>query len=277
MALVNIYGNRDLYDAALLEMDRYQTGRAITTFLAEDARPFDVVVLNEDEHYGQLLVNGEISVQAQTAFEKFRGLTGRAQLDRPTVFWNPTYRFDYFGNVRGLGVNGYGEIQARLLRDTAVGELCYRFKTRKVPGPGFTYNEIPVAYATQGAMEPWIVLAHELGHAKQYYTPPDLDADGLAQACSARLANTDAIEAENLAQHENPICRQHGIPIRANYKHSGLGMLNALQSYSGPNKAPALLRAQDMRDATRKLANASIQAKAAPTPLGEYTGFFFKR
>jgi hypothetical protein len=101
------------------------------------------------------------------------------------------------------------------------------------------------------------------------------DVDGIRlqtdDAWSKRLSNTDAIEAENLADHENPICVETGLSERRHYKHMGNGMYRVIEAYAG-KKAPALRVASDPR--TRVTMDQKLRASLLTDTTQE--GFFVK-
>jgi hypothetical protein len=147
--------------------------------------------------------------------------------------------------------------------------------------PGETFGQIagravsvPVIRYTKANMPPWLVLYHELGHVKQYYQPAasvqNADVVGL---WNIRLTDAAAIEAENLALHENPICRQIHIAERRHYKHMANGMGNVASAYV-MKKAPALRVADDA--AVRILQDAALLALVTHGAVPPATGFFTK-
>lgn len=270
MALVNMYGNGASYDIAVIRGRRTQAGWAIWDFLQGDGRDFDVVVLQPGETFGQMMVesdpDSEETVRARNAYHAH---TGTRVLARPTVFWCPTYEFDYYGDVDGVSMQGDGTIMPMSnINNLPPGAYYY---TYLAAGRAVS---VPVIRYTRASMPAWLVLYHELGHVKQYYQPAALvqhaDVVGL---WNIRLTDTAAIEAENLALHENPICRQISIAERRHYKHMANGMGNVASAYV-MKKAPALRVADNAAD--RRLQDAALLALASHGAVPPATGFFIK-
>ena len=270
MALVNMYGNGTSYDIALIRGRRTQSGWAIWDFLEHDGRDFDVVVLNPGETFGQMMVeNDPVSDETVRARDAYQVHTRTRTLARPTVFWCPTYEIDYYGDVDGVTMQGDGTIMPMSnINNLPQGAYYYKYLAagRAV--------SVPVIRYTRASMPAWLVLYHELGHVKQYYQPaalaPQADVAGL---WNIRLTDTAAIEAENLALHENPICRQINIAERRHYKHMANGMGNVASAYVN-NKAPALRVAANAAD--RVLQDAALLALATHGAMPPATGFFIK-
>lgn len=270
MALVNMYGNGTSYDIAVIRGRKSHTGWAIWDFLQHDGRDFDVVVLNPGESFGQMMVETDpVSEETVRARNAYHVHTGTRVLARPTVFWCPTYEFDYYGDVDGVTMQGDGTIMPMSNIDNLPqGAYYYKYQA------GARVVSVPVIRYTKASMPAWLVLYHELGHVKQYYQPAALaqHAD-VAGLWNIRLMDTAAIEAENLALHENPICRQISIAERRHYKHMANGMGNVASAYV-MKKAPALRVADDAAD--RIAQDEALLALATHGPNPPATGFFIK-
>jgi len=243
MGIVKIYGTDKLaFRLALDAGARTTTGLRISTFLAKGGRDYDVVVLSTGENYGQMMTkddpDGEEVQKAKAVYERH---TGTRVIARPTVFWCPDYDFEYFGDVDGISMQSDGSVFTKKVPELKPGEYYYQYKA------GATMIKVPVVRYTMGKMPSWVVLYHELGHVKQYFQPGENNQKNAAQLDTlwrSRLTDTDGIEAENLAEHENPICIETGLSVRKHYKHMGNGMYRIAEAYVG-NKAPALRVASD--------------------------------
>ena len=250
MALVRLYdfnaangehGNSAEYEAAIEAGRKGSTAKSILTYLDHQDRPFDVVVIPKGLTYGQMLTHRDASgPEVLLAREAYKQAFGQAQDDsrtmqivRPTVFWCPDYKFEYYGDVVGCTQDMSGSMKPKkTVAELAIGEYYYRYYSNMM---GRTNKfEVPVVRYTKGFMAPWIVLFHELGHVKQYY-----EAGGEG-GWVVRLANTDGIEADNLLRHENPICKETNIAIRLHYKHMANGMGDINAAFATDKKKPAL-------------------------------------
>jgi hypothetical protein len=228
MSVRNIYGTNPLaYEIALARGKITQTGRMIHQYLNTQQRPYDVVVLPVGSTYGQMMVDSDpLSPETEKARAEYKKHTGTTVLAGPTVFWCPDYSFTYYGDVKGIGMQQDGTLVPKRNNQLISGDYYYKYPT------SFRPVEVPVVRYTKSLMPPWIVLFHELGHTKQYYsnTPANWDI---------RLQNTDDIEAENLALHEQPICTEATLAIRAHYKHMVNGFEFIASAYR-EKKKPAL-------------------------------------
>lgn len=237
MPVQRLKGNKQMaFKIAVFEgLKQSRTAHRIWTWLEKDGRDFDLLVLDGNQNFGQMLTESDQSgPDAQRGRQHHRAVFGDREIPRPTVLWNPDYDFDYFGDVKGVEINAAGDV-APMDTNRKQGYL-YRYK---LPLGKQTVRVIRV---TKGKMPAWVVLYHELGHVKQYYE------GGSADAWTVRLNNTSAIEAENLDKHENPICRDIGRPIRAHYKHSTHGFHDLIQRYSLGRKQNAWKCANDVPD-----------------------------
>ncbi len=276
--------NQATYDAAIKEGMKYSTGKAIMEYLADSNRPFDVVVIKNGSTYGQMLTHQDKSspdvITARQAYkEAFGGAQDNSstmQIVRPTVFWCPDYKFEYYGDVVGCTQDSYGVMKPKkTLAELKSGEYYYRFYVANILKPGEkTATEIPVVRYTKGFMEPWIVLYHELGHVKQYWE------GGAANEAETKwvekLKDTDAIEADNLKRHENPVCTDIHIAIRLHYKHMALGMGDINQAFMSKARAPGLRVANNPGERATMDATLDRDAKANKLQnlTKEFSGYF---
>lgn len=270
MPVVNIYGNQVEYTLALRRGGLTPTGRAINRFLEDPARTFDVVVLGHGETFGQMMVEDDpASPETENARRVYKRHTGTRVIARPTVFWCPDYAFEYYGAVDGLAMSGDGTLRVKRLGELQPGDYFYKYAA------GNRIIDVVVVRYTRAYMPPWIVLYHELGHVKQYYEPHALNpAADIGAAWSARLLNTDQIEADNLRDHENPMCIGASLSPRAHYKHMANGFGFVTNQFNSPSKAPALRVSEDVPH--RTIDDAALLALATH-PVGvapPQTGFF---
>lgn len=103
----------------------------------------------------------------------------------PCIIWNPG---GYF-KTKGAEISGY--------RPT--GAPMYQGKKQDTEYP------------------PEITLIHELGHAKQYIETPGWFGSRGPNGDVAGSKEVKEIEADNLKRHENPVCKEWGLPQRVNY------------------------------------------------------------
>lgn len=99
-----------------------------------------------------------------------------ARVNKPVIVWDPFKAFQYYGRTS-------------LSKKMATYERC--------------------------AMPPWMVLAHELGHYKQYLDDPNQFGDWLGQGAPG-IAE---LENDNLTKHEAPLLTSIGKVPRAEYSH----------------------------------------------------------
>ena len=264
MPVVNLKGGRDMaFKLAVFEgIKQSRTANSIWTWLQRTGmeRNFDVVVLQDQDKFGQMLTetdrSGPDAVRGRNrALQQLGGQT----LARPVVLWNPNYKFTYYGDVKGVKFNTAGDAVSERAR--ARGGYYYQWSS------SFHARVIRV---TESLMPAWIVLFHELGHVKQYFE------GGSEGAWTVRLNDTNAIEAENLIKHENPICTETSRSIRAHYKHSIHGFSDLAQRYSVGQKVNAWKCATSVTD--RKILEEQLKAEADQSTLnnpasGIYHGF----
>lgn len=99
------------------------------------------------------------------------------EIKKPTIIWDPNKDFLFYSDV----------------------QIC---------GNDF--------YADKCAFPPAIVLAHEMGHAKQWLED---NPHGYEALVRSREAGVAAIESDNLARHETPVAKELGKRTRSHYKH----------------------------------------------------------
>jgi len=261
MSVVNVYGDKLKYEIALGRIKVTENGKLVLQHLESPDHEFDIVVLPNGSTYGQMMVEQDpISEETTRARAEYFKHTRSNVIERPTVFWCPDYSFTYYGDVSGIRMMDDGTVTTKQVNSLVAGDYYYKYANGRFPPV-----QLPVVRYTKSEMPPWIVLHHELGHVKQYYS-------GTPQAWVLRLADTAQIEAENLALHENPICRNAGIAIRAHYKHmvNGFGIVAA--AYAIEKKRPALRVSTSSKDRTRDDAELEKMVVANNDNVG-----FFKR
>ena len=264
MSVVNIYGDRLKYELALARINVTENGKMVSRFLGMPNRGFDIVILPPGSTYGQMMVEddpvSEESTKARTEYVKH---TRTKIIARPTVFWCPDYSFSYYGDVSGVAMQSDDTITIKQINSLVPGDYYYKY-----PNVGrFPPVSVPVVRYTKSEMPAWIVLHHELGHVKQYYS-------GTPEGWVRRLLDTADIEADNLATHENPICRSANIAIRANYKHMINGFGLVASAYAMENKKPAL-RVSDSTS-SRVRDDIELEKKVMANAKTATVGFFKK-
>jgi len=255
----------NIYEASIeTGVGKSETCKKIMEYLKKESCPFDVILLNENEKYGQMLTElDQSSPDAQTGRKKFKNMFGEDKIQYPVVLWNPYYKFDYFGDVEGVIINPSGDVSVPQERALKPGDMYLQHVTN------FGTTKVPVVLMTEATMPSWLVLFHELGHVVQYYE------SGGEAGWGQRLTNVDAIEAENLKLHENPICRHVQLPIRAHYKHMSFGFAGLIQTYSSNMKKQALIKEPNAQALAAKKRQLVEEAKKnAKTPKAP--GFFIK-
>jgi hypothetical protein len=246
---------RRLFYQALQYGRGFRTGAAIYDYLfaPNSGRDFNVIVLAAGSTYGEMLAPPEqANDNAANAFNTAFGVNydqhglyqpQHRDLALPTVLWCPDYRLNYFGDCEGL----YWNAGANLVippPDNA--------QQNAWPGAHYHPGDPPAAYPGEYVyrrggdakrvvrltwywMPSWLVLYHELGHVKQYYSAP---AGTRYATWGNRLNNIlNDIEAQNLRLHEKWLCRESGIPVRKHYNDDRDGhrdnFANRRQIYGG--------------------------------------------
>jgi hypothetical protein len=249
MTVTNIKGASILdFRLALDEgLSRSRNATQIWNWLQKPDREFDIIVLGRGLQFGQMLTEGDKSgPDAERGRQHYLQTFGGDKITRPVVLWNPHYDFDYFGDVDGVEIGAAGDIKP--IEAKRAGGYVYQQKGK------MGIARVRVIRVTEGRMPAWVVLFHELGHVKQYF-----EAGGL-NGWLGRLQDTNAIEADNLADHEQPICRDLKLPLRAHYKHSALGFADVVQKYATGMNANAWKAAADV--GARAQIEAALKAEA---------------
>jgi hypothetical protein len=227
MAVVNVCGDRNIFEIALAKGKNYQTGAAIARYLEDDARSFDVYVLPRGDKFGEMLAQAEVernglvdNPDTNPGYSYLRREFNAITLDRPAVLWNPYHADEYVGGILGLMVDLNGQLKppsAVTLGDRGVFDSCYVWVPETVTigvGVPRAPNRTEVLPAVLGytvKMPPYIVLFHELGHIKQYY-------EGTAEQWTTKLAAPlREIEKDNLNRHEGPLLTNANLPVRSEY------------------------------------------------------------
>jgi hypothetical protein len=233
-------------------LSRSRSAAQIWSWLQKSDREFDVIVLGRGLEFGQMLTEGDKSgPDAERGRQHYLQTFGGTTIARPVVLWNPHYDFDYFGDVDGVEIGAAGDIKP--IEARRAGGYVYQQKGK------MGIARVRVIRVTAGKMPAWVVLFHELGHVKQYF-----EAGGLS-GWQGRLHDTNAIEADNLADHEHPICRDLRLPVRAHYKHSALGFADVVQKYSSGMNVNAWKSAADV--AARARIETALKAEADTNSL----------
>ena len=251
MPVKNIKGQSQIaFKMAIFEgIKQSRTAHTIWTWLEKEGakREFDVMLLDPGENFGQMLTEGDqSSPDAERGRARYLKDFGGDTLPRPAVLWNPRYDFEYYGDVAGVTVNASGDMVPE--PTSKPGGYHYQYKGK------FGTQKIRVVRVTRAFMPAWIVLFHELGHVKQYFEGGDL------AAWKSRLGDTNGIEAENLAKHENPMCVETKKPVRAHYKHNVYGFDGLVQAYGTGQKINAWKQADTV--GARAVLEASLKSEA---------------
>jgi len=211
-------------------------------------------------------------VDASAGRARFEHTFSEKKIAYPVVLWNPYYKFEYFGDVEGAVLDRGGSVTVRREQALKPGDPYYHHVK------GMITIKIPVVLMVDATMPSWLVLFHELGHVKQYYE------SGGEAGWNKKLGDVAAIEADNLKRHENPICRDLKLPIRAHYKHMSFGFTNLLQMYASDTKKPALIREPNVarlkarNDGLLKQAKANELKQKEGGVLGpKIAGYFVKK
>ena len=203
-----------------------RNANTIWNWLQKRENEYDVLVLGRGLEFGQMLTEGDQSgPDAERGRNHYLQVFGGNKIERPVVLWCPSYDFDYFGDVEGVELGAAGDVKP--IPVTKAGGYLWQQKGK------LGLQKVRVIRVTEGKMPAWVVLFHELGHVKQYF-----EAGGM-RGWLERLKDTNLIEADNLADHEQPICRDIRIQIRAHYKHSALGFVDIVKKYSTGMSASA--------------------------------------
>lgn len=127
-------------------------------------------------------------------------------MPNPVVFWCPDCRYTVYLNIAPANALNWAPASYTVNKDSS-------FIMQQVRMVGATPNTItrPLVWATKLCLPPEIVLFHELGHIRQYLT------DKAHYVSWLTTHNIPALEADNLAKHEWPICAEFGYGKRANY------------------------------------------------------------
>jgi hypothetical protein len=200
-------GNHNAWDLAVNELRKHGTGRTIWEYLQNDDRDFDVLVTPPAFHNGQMLIEEDKGDVTGLAKNLYQQTFNRQVIIRPVLIFNPTFSFDVVADIKGLNINVDG---SRVNRDTLSAKID-DILWKKPP-----FSAI-VRRGTLTTYPPHVVLAHELGHMKQYFETSD-SAISRAADWIKRIVDINALEADNLARHEHPYCKELGIPYRVNYK-----------------------------------------------------------
>ena len=120
------------------------------------------------------------------------------QLDRPTIMWNAYGTFAFFATSQpSSGIRQRVDALKSQAGGMKTGDISSKPKSA-------TYKA--------NLMPAWVVLAHEIGHYRQYVQK----RQWFLQCLDTQ--DIDAIERDNLASHEDPILRTIGLSPRSQYQ-----------------------------------------------------------
>ncbi len=179
--------------------------------------------------------------------EEYPGIT------RPTIMWDPFASFAYYGRI---SASPHGSPVLSSDKFTPLGEQP------------MLDDDLPAVKEEQGRpifaavnMPPWAVLAHEIGHFRQYTTNHAWFVH--------TLHDVAAIEKDNLEKHERPICAAAGLAIRYEYQDfkggSNHGGHDVKYHPSYSHKDPRALLSSEQVNLIGNLAQAVLALKTVGT------------
>jgi hypothetical protein len=202
--------------------------RDIVDYLGSGRIQFDIFILPSHIMNGSM--NSVTDDGGDTGNDAKRCYTGAGLvwLERPTVFWNPSCSVKIYSDVSGVvdvGQVGFRRMTPKEApRGTGERTLVYRKPAR---AKGLSPIDKVVILGAEVVLDPWIVLMHELGHMKQYFTvarslrQPAHDPQ-VETAWGVKAFGVNSCEPENLELHENPITKFHcASQYRRRYYHDG--------------------------------------------------------
>lgn len=204
---------------------------------------FDIFLLPEENKNGSFnSVSDQLATSSVKAKETYES-AGYSWLQRPTIFWNQGFSAKIYSDVTGVetaeepvGFKRVGDV-----KNIRHGEKAIILRSSRAGGPPPPKKKVnPVFAAMQARMAkqggakvgiqadlgladtvvitareitlpPWVVLMHELGHAKQYFelaTRMNLPAhhDALEKAWGdMAFSPGHSAEPDNIERHERPI------------------------------------------------------------------------
>jgi hypothetical protein len=182
---------------------------------------FDILVLAPEAVNGSFnSYSDDIGESGQTARAAYEQ-TGLRWLERPTIFWNPTFSQKIYSDVTGTVNVGLTEFRrCRNVGEVRPGQRAIVY-VRRAAGRLLTKVVITAHEIT---LAPWVVLFHELGHTKQYFEKSRLSRMPFHSRQLESLWQTfawapNSSEPDNIARHEKPITKTMYGGYRERYYH----------------------------------------------------------
>lgn len=203
--------------------------KAITDYLTTIDAKFDIFILPQHIQNGSMNSISDSGGQTGNDASRCYQQAGRQWLERPTIFWNPSCSVRIYSEVKGVKDIGLVDFARMNTRDIPRGQGTQTLVYRKLnPGNRFApHTDKVVILASEVTLDPWMVLFHELGHMKQYFTLAQsmnvkAHDPALETAWGAKAFTPASCEPENLELHENPITEFHCAgQVRKRYYHDG--------------------------------------------------------
>lgn len=223
--------------------------KLITDYLDLIDAKFDIFILPTHIMNGSMnSISDDGGVSGNDARRNYEAI-GLIWLERPTIFWNPACSVKIYSDVKGTMPKGATDWTRMTFREIPQGEptLVYR----RVGNKFAPFIDEVVILATEVVLDPWMVLFHELGHMKQYFTVANgrpAHRDDVEVDWGAKAFGSNSCEPENLELHENPITKFHcASQFRERYYHDGFHINNTERAYlkSGINTTLDLLSPHD--------------------------------
>jgi hypothetical protein len=254
------------YIAAINQGKKYGAGLALHEDLNRREEDYDVVIAPKDYLNGAALFDRQTGVAANIIWgyiRKSKNLEGiltesgknsaTPRLERPLIFWNPKMDVVMIGDHNGITDDALNVVPVK--KENAGKGMFVR---TKLVGKNFITKRV-IIY-TRTILPAWLVLYHELGHIRQSFEKGG-DASFLIYS-----QDTAAMESDNLARVEHPLCEQARIPKRASYMHLEMAIPlsgNLQQAALNAHKAdfPIVYVAQNQQE--RERIDRELQSEAS--------------
>lgn len=231
--MANFKATRHVDDA--LKKGGSKPCKDISDWLTRVDAKFDIFILPPEIQNGSMNSVSDSGGDSGSDATRNYARSGKRWLERPTVFWNPTCSVKIYSDVKGTKPKGVTDWTRMQLREIPPGEetLVYR----RVGNKYAPFLDEVVILAAEVVLDPWMVLFHELGHMKQYFTLAEqlnlsAHAPALERAWAAKAFSPASCEPENLDLHENPITKFHCAgQFRERYYHDGFHINNTDRNY----------------------------------------------
>jgi hypothetical protein len=177
------------------------------------------------------------------ALEAIQQVTGSRTIEVPTVVWAPSRPYTVYADAKGVRRDGSGKVLGLDLMNPPYAEPWERMRASEkrwiknkplLTKGGRSYGRI-VVVVTKYDMPANLVLFHELGHVKQYFTSDYarglMGKSSFVSKMTGRDSDIFAYEADNLRRHEHPMCREMLLPLRAHYKDDLSGWFNHVPQF----------------------------------------------